>query len=302
MRAVFDLAQLLRRLDDVGAWRDLAPTLGLGGDVRCAPEALVVAPAVAASMRAGLVSAGHAAAPGFVDEPAARAMASAVKALRVEGLHPVFLYVYDEPWRALGRVERLLSQAMGTPMEGLADFWSWCIDPTRDAGGWPPHRGWYDDVRGPDGMPSLVNLWLSLSSATPRNACMHVVPLDEDPDWPGALARRPFETGRGRALPTDPGDLLVWNANVLHWGGTTDKDCTEARISASFTLARRGWSEPDERLPEALTLADRLDLIANQLSVYGPQERNAGWVSEPLLEWAAVRSTMRALARRKWPL
>ncbi len=302
------VARLIHRLDDEQAWRALAPTLGFGEETRwdagpglASGDATAEDEARAAALRAGLAGSGHARTAGLFDAGTVAAMADAIGALRREGLHPIFVFAYDAPWRLLGRIAPLVSRALGDPVDVLADFWAWHVDPRRDAGGWSPHRGWYVDVRGEDGLPSLVNTWISLSSATPRNACMHVVPLDEDPAWPGALERRPFDLRAGRAVSTEPGDVLAWSANVLHWGGATDKTADSPRISASFSLARRGWPGAGRALAPVLTVEDRLDLIAEQVALYGGLEARPGAEPSPLhslTEWAAIRTGMRRLAGR----
>jgi hypothetical protein len=225
-------------------------------------------------------------------------LSGALRAMRQEALHPAFVFVYDEPWQILERVAELLSSAIGIPMEPVADFWAWHVDPRVDAGGWTPHRGWYEDIRGSDGLPSLVTVWLSLSRATPRNACMHLVPLGDDPAWPDGLDRRPFDTRGGKPIPTEPGALLAWNANLLHWGGQCDSSARDAepRCSLSFSLVRRGWTVGGMTvLSTPRSLESRLDLIAEQMSVYGARDLSP---DSPLLEWAAALQTMRRLGSR----
>jgi hypothetical protein len=151
-------------------------------------------------------------------------------------------------------------------------------------------------MRATDGTPSLVNVWVSLTRASSRNACMHVVPFERDAGWPRDLHQRPpLETGC--ALPTDIGEVLAWNANVFHWGGTCDPTFDEPRISISFSLCRPGWSiDVLPRIPARTTFRQRLDLIANQLIAYGENELD---VRAPILEWASATETMRRLARTK---
>ncbi len=212
------LARLFREVEDPSTWRNLAPWLtiedGLAWDGRSEPRSHETG----LEIRRALVAEGYLQAPAFVPDEEARSLARAVSAIRARGLHPAFLYLYDQPWRMLGRVVPFFRSALHYDLEAIADVWAWHIDPCVDAGGWAPHRGWYEDVRGEDGLPSLVNVWVSLTRATERNACMHLVPLSRDPDWPQALARRPFDTGAGQPLPSETGSLLAWSANVLHWG------------------------------------------------------------------------------------
>jgi phytanoyl-CoA dioxygenase PhyH len=204
--------------------------------------------------------------------------------------------VYDETWHILDSLRPRLSPLIGSDFEVLADVWAWYLDPRTDRGGWPLHRGWYDDVRDASGMPGLVNVWVSLTDATERNACMHVVPLDRDPHYPKDLHNLTALGDAGLALPAPAGSALVWNANAAHWGGTCDPSFGEPRISLSFTAKRRAdrvAGVPSLRLP--LTFRERLDLIAEQFETYGNQELGP---ERNEMRWARLVRTMCEAGRR----
>lgn len=292
------LAETFRRLEDPRAWRQLAPGLTIddglawgGASAGRFDEAHV------RDSREGLADAGFARLDGVCSGSEAAALAGAITAIRVQGLHPAFVYLFDEPWLLLGRILRLLSCVLQSDVEPLQDVWAWHVDPRVDAGGWPYHRGWYEDVRGADGLPDLVNVWLSLTRATPGNACIHAVPLRDDPGWPADLNRRPFDLSATRPLPTEPGSLLAWNANVLHAGGRCDPASRDGpRISASFTLRRRGWRGADDSVvPAVLPFRARLDLIAVMMGTYGEHDLP---LEAPVMQWASATLAMRHLAER----
>lgn len=286
------LGSLFRRLEDVGVWRSLAPWLSLDDTLTWSAGSRPSRPIAAR----GLGSSGYRHVTHFIEPAEARSMADAVRAIRGDGLPAVFLYVFDAPWLLLGRVHAALQEILGIDLEPLADVWAWLIDPRVDAGGWAVHRGWYEDVRGPQGAPSLVNVWVSLSRATLRNACMHLLPLDKDPDWPDRLGAESVQLSSNHAVPSGPGSLLFWNANVLHSGGTCDPACDEPRVSASFTLRRTGWNRcPVQPLPTALSFRTRLDLIATMISTYGARDLPAG---ASLFDWAAATMTMQRLGSK----
>jgi hypothetical protein len=290
------LVEWFRRLEDVDGWRRLVPWLSITDDAAWEDHHAVreAASTAAATLRGRIVAQGYVRAEGLIDGDVAGSLTRAMRTLRAEGMHPLFVFVYDEPWRMLSRIVPFVSATLGVEMEAVADFWGWHLTPPGDRAGWSPHRGRYEDVRTDDGLPALVNAWVSLSEVTPSRACMHLVALPDDPGWPHDLSRRPFVLAAGRPEPTNPGTVLLWNANILHWGGNLDPAEITPRVSASFSLARRGWEPHTRRIPGSLSFETRLDLIAEQVLMYGAMELAE---AAHLQQWADVRTTMRYLSR-----
>ncbi len=150
------------------------------------------------------------------------------------------------------------------------------------------------NVRDADGVPGLVNVWVSLSEASERNACMHVVPLSRDGHYPASLHDLTGLDALGLALPTAAGGALAWNANVAHWGGTCDPTFTEPRISMSFTLRRPSHPAVLPPLPRLLGFAERLDVIADQIETYGEKELAPDRIER---RWAEMVAGMRRVPR-----
>jgi hypothetical protein len=230
----------------------------------------------------------------LLDPALAASLARAAAALRAHDVHPTFLYVYDEAWQVVDALLPRLAPQLGSSVEPLADVWAWSIDPRTDRGGWPLHRGWYEDVRDAGGVPGLVNVWVSLSDASERNACMHVVPLPRDRHYPASMRDLSGLADLGMALPTTAGTALAWNANVAHWGGTCDPTFTEPRISMSFTLRLPSHAAILPPLPSPLAFANRLDLIADQIETYGEKELAPDRVER---RWARMVAGMRRIPR-----
>ncbi len=292
------LSELIRRLQDVEAWRRLAPALTITDDLLWSDP---WRPVPGAYRRAGqeIARAGYTRVDWVVDEVVASSLAAAAGAVRREGLHPVFVFVYDEAWRMLSRLSSVFSSALGLELEVKPDFWAWHVDPRVDAGGWAPHRDVWEDVRGEDGLPSLVDVWVSLSRATLRNACMYVVPIGDDPGWPTGLGEGPEDLRGGRPVPTERGSALAWNANVMHWGGGCDDTYEEPRVSVSCTLGRPGWGfkhrgKPWPPVARQLSFVDRLDRIADEIVTYGSFDLSP---DAPLARWASIVRTMARLGR-----
>jgi hypothetical protein len=212
-----------------------------------------------------------------------------MEAVEAAGLPAVFAYMYDALWEPLDGLHALGSAELGDDYDVLSDVWAFRIPPGRQ--GWAPHRGRSED----EGLCTL-NVWISISDARKDTACMFVVPLSEDPAYPTRLSSMTVPDRTAVALETEPGDVLVWNANVLHWGGPIRVDAPGPRLSSTFTLRRR-----DRRLPElpvlrraSLDLRARLDVIAGEIAKYG----ELGGVPEELRHWAQLTLLTRTMGAR----
>ncbi|HEY8078489.1 MAG TPA: hypothetical protein VIF62_30375, partial [Labilithrix sp.] len=119
---------------------------------------------------------------------------------------------------------------------------------------------------------------------------------DEDPHYPIDLERVDAPIERTRAVPVAAGTAVLWNANVLHWGGRCSARAVGPRYSCTFTLcredslARLGLRAVD---PLALDFRARIELIAEQIVVYGDAQPD---VSAEVRAWARLVSS---LASRK---
>ena len=211
-------------------------------------------------------------------------MVDGIERLVVAGLPAMFLYLFDEPW-ALGlRIATGVSAMLGRSYELLDDAWAWRIEPSTGKG-WPPHRGISEPILERE-VPELLNVWVALSDAGVERSCMHFVPLDDDPSYPKDLAdlRAPLEVVR--AAPLMAGSALVWNANILHWGGPCSARAAGPRVSCAFSLGR---GDAVERMGfraggrASTDLRARVDSVALQVDVYGAGQPD---VSAEVLEWA----------------
>lgn len=217
-------------------------------------------------------------------------LVTAIEVLEARGLPACFVYAFDETW-AIGEALRARVGALTDREYCLVeDVWAWRIAPgTR---GWPPHRG-ISHVSLDREAPEVVNVWVALSDVTADRSCMHAVPLDDDPGYPGALSRTEGALASVRALPIAAGDALAWNANVLHWGGPCASRAAGPRVSCSFTLVRadatRGF--PD-LIPvgsgATLDLSARMDMIARMTAVYG----DLADLSPVVREWATLNQAL----------
>ena len=214
------------------------------------------------------------------------AMADTVRRFSAADIPPVFCFLYDEFWAPFYALDAIYGGILG-PYGFLPDFWIWNVDPAKGESGWKPHRDRGRIALRADGSPISLTTWIPLSDATPLNSCMYIVPAHADPTYgtPHENESR-FELPAIRALPANPGEILVWNQAVLHWGSCSSRHAAQSRISMAFEfqamdsmLFNTPILSPDETPPFEL----RLRLIAKQVLQYRHMYR-----LDPLIEQVAI--------------
>lgn len=122
----------------------------------------------------------------------------AIEELSNAGFPPSFIVMYDETWKFVERVQKLMHESTGNYACNM-DILAWLIDPNKGKSGFSPHRD-----RQPanvatsfrsDGSPRYSTCWVALSDATPANSCLYVIPKWADPgytsgDFPAAETQR----------------------------------------------------------------------------------------------------------------
>ncbi|MBS0385056.1 MAG: phytanoyl-CoA dioxygenase family protein [Proteobacteria bacterium] len=194
----------------------------------------------------------------------------AVKRLVQFGLPPVLVWTYDEPWECFRRLGPVIGNFLGS-YKLLPAFWAWHVDPAKGESGWGPHRDRSVGALAADGSPLSLTCWIPLSDATPMNGCMYIVPACFDSNYNRPGSTQPMGMQASRALPAKPGDFLVWNQAVLHWGSLSSEFADEARMSMALEF-QRGDIEPFQQplLDNAALppFAVRVRLIARQILQY----------------------------------
>jgi hypothetical protein len=199
-------------------------------------------------------------------------MAERVRALSEIGLSPVFAFIYDEFWIPFFKLHGVYSGLLGGKYYVLPDFWVWNIDPKKGEEGWRPHRDRGKTSLLPDRGPKSLTTWIPLSTATPLNGCMYIVPANCDPTYGSEdEGTWKFEYPSIRALPANPGDFFLWNQAVLHWGSRTSPRAAESRVSMAFEFQRADVVPFNKPLIEPLMILAfevRLRLVAKQILQY----------------------------------
>ena len=145
-----------------------------------------------------------------------------------------------------------------------------------------PHRDKGKIALKPDGSATSITTWIPLNESNPLNSCIHLVPADKDRNYNTDLQDNwNFNFADIRALPAKPGDILIWNQAVLHWGSMpAARDGLEPRISIGFDYVEAGSEHklqyPIDFMP---SFEERRQIIAMQIVQYiHKMETNEGIV------------------------
>lgn len=253
-------------------WRTFAPALHIedAGLLKAAAP-LPVDPAVAIAARERLLREGYFQDSDFAFGVDLAVMAETVRKLSSAGLSPVFAFLYDEFWLPYCQLDGLFREILGG-YAMLPDFWCWNVDPAKGDAGWTPHRDKGGTTLRPDGMPNSITVWLPLTDATPLTSCMYIVPAHLDPTYGTAREGEwRFDLPSVRALPAKPGDVLIWNQAVLHWGSKSAAHGKASRISMAIEFQRADVPPMNPPLIQPgvlLPFEQRLKLIARQVLQY----------------------------------
>ena len=203
-------------------------------------------------------------------------MKKIIKKVSSLGLPPVFSFVYDEFWYIQWQIKQVLDEILGKNYKQLPDFWAWNVDQGKS--GWQPHRDKVGVSLFDNNEPKSVTVWIPLSVANPINSCMYVLPANKDKYYNnpipsgGQISPLPGSLSDIKALPADPGDLLIWTQEVFHWGSSSlDNHDEESRISIAYEFQRNDVKPFRDFLLDPNTLPtfdERLVLISMQILQY----------------------------------
>jgi Phytanoyl-CoA dioxygenase (PhyH) len=218
--------------------------------------------------------------------------------LRDAGLPETCVYLFDEAWAPAQHLVAQLAPSSDGAYAVVRDGFAFWIAETQR--GWRPHRGVYQECRDAAGNAKVLNVWLPLVDVNSSNACLYGVPLPDDPHYPHALDRVDYAAGSAIAMPAQAGEALLWNANLLHWGGVAALGAPP-RINVTYTFAATSSKTAREfgldipvRAGLAADFRARLDFVAEQLVRY--QAHHAP--TPRILQWALMTDGLRQLRRR----
>ena len=290
-----DEVDLIQRIQSASWFRDIAPALSIRDDAAFATTFTASGDLLSAKQRERFDTDGWFVLPSCLQQAVVGAVRDAILALEAAGVPALFVYVYDEAWRIPEVFGPRLAHLTG-PLGVLPDIWAWHLAQGVAARGWRSHRGCYDYNRDADGRPQLINVWVALTDVDENNACMWLVPRSQDRDYPQTLASH-TASEKGISVPLAAGDMVGWDANVLHWGGAMTPAAAQPRISLSFSLRACGDTASQARAstPAGLDFAARLRLISEMIGTY----RDLAAPMPPAIErWANARRWLSALRPR----
>lgn len=249
-------------------WRSFAPSLRISDDALASDAGANDLETFAQRMRRdGYFNGRHARLDGL-----APGLADAVGRCVNVGLPPVFIWAFDEAWVGFHALKPVISRFLGEDYKLLPAFWAWHVDPRKGERGWGPHR---DNSRSlaPDGAPMALTCWIPLTEATPLNSCMYIVPAHLDPYYGQPTTPQSLlpDLSVARALPAKPGEFLIWNQVVLHWGSPSSEFAEHPRISMALEFQRADIATSRQPLLDADKLPSfemRMRLIAMQIRQY----------------------------------
>lgn len=214
-----------------------------------------------------------------------QALAETMDCLEAKGFPPVFIFMYDQAWLLLAQLFRIAADILkSNVVEMSLNVFAWALHsaaPDRRVGSnfGQPHRDQsYRDCHAEDGHLSMMTVWVSLVPVTLDNGCMYVLPSDRDP-WlaqadhplhvrPDEQAVRPL----GEPLPCEAGDVLMWRADLVHWGSACQATATQPRKSLATMFLRPGAGQRNtitaEELRAGLSMDARLRIVARTLLQY----------------------------------
>ena len=217
-----------------------------------------------------------------------------LKALYDNDLPCVFAFVFDEFWEIHNQLAPYVHHFLDQDSALLATPWIWYVDAKKEkeildqsknqenqelitrsmfSGFYGPHRDKGKKALFADGSPKILSFWLPLTEANPLNSCIYLVPADKDPTYAtDEEGNWSFTRADIRALPASPGDLLLWNEAVLHWGSRPAlRDNLEPRISIGFEFIKSDFLEtcyPNYKFGYYPDFKTRLAIIATQFKLY----------------------------------
>lgn len=204
-------------------------------------------------------------------------MRGAVEAVRAAGFPPMFALVYDVFYEAFAHFDFILAGILGRGYQLIPNFWVYHIGTSDQAKGFEPHRdAEYAETIGPDGIPTVLTLWVAVTDANLLNSCMYVVPRNRDPQYADAIRNlvtpaTQFRLEDIRALPARAGTLSCWDQYIYRWGSRGSSRAPQARSSYA-TYCQRGDIPPVSDqiipLPSPFDFRNRLSLICRGLYRY----------------------------------
>lgn len=192
-------------------------------------------------------------------------------ALKSANIPPVGIVTHPLFWQITSALSPIIEKILEEPYLILPETWAWDITPNKANKGWAPHREKLFSCVKSNGMPKSLSCWFPITKATPDNSCMYVLPASDDPYYPVGKTRFELPIQAIRALPTDPGDLIVFNHNILHWGSQSSQWSSTPRRAIAFEsqiASANAYNTPIFQPNESPSLDDCMALYHQLINQY----------------------------------
>jgi ectoine hydroxylase-related dioxygenase (phytanoyl-CoA dioxygenase family) len=204
------------------------------------------------------------------------------------GYPPVFIFLYDQPWKMCLRLFDAMCPILNdkeATLEASMHAWALQKQPKNQfikekVGGnfGVPHRDiTYKNCHSIDGSPDILSLWIPLVDVSTDNGCMMVIPRECDPQFDqdtNPKDQDPFSHKMQYASikplsPISAGTTLVWHPNLIHWGAACSYS-SELPPRKSIAMAFRVRDSKRESTPKEIDRYGRIPFTRSELLAGGP--------------------------------
>lgn len=272
----------VEEITNLNTWKELSPDLSISSQPFLhQPDDFDIDDKQAEQCLEGIIKEGYLKTSPLIPEHEVKLIAETIEKIHALGLPPIFIYVYDETWQIFRRLSKIVTPILDENYKiTIAGMWAWRIDQT--GSGFSIHRDIYAKDTRADGRPAHLTVWIPFTDATPENSCMHMLPINLDPNYPDNMRCKEITNYSDiRAIPAKAGSILAWNANIAHWGSKSSRWATHPRISIAMDFSRADADLDANDLADyasgpnlnadndtEFTFADRLNAIGESMTFY----------------------------------
>jgi hypothetical protein len=159
---------------------------------------------------------------------------TALDLLKSNQIEPVGIITHPLFWQITQSLHSIILHLLKEPYHILPEIWAWDIPQGKQHKGWAPHREKTFSTIQPNNQPNSLSVWIPITNATPENSCMYVLPACDDIHYPTGDTDYDIPLQSIRALPASPGDIIIFNHNIIHWGSQSSQWAPEPRRAMAF--------------------------------------------------------------------
>jgi hypothetical protein len=270
---------LLTKLHSPIFWQRLAPQLSINEHFQTTCP-IAIPDYILQSVSSSMEKDGYFHLPPLLDRSKTNSILDGILSLIKEGIPPVFIYIYDQPWALFDQLHPIIQLFLGNKFSLLPNFWAWYIQPVKGSSGWPTHTDCSAKTRfeSIDGGTTLISMsiWIPLTDATMENGCMAVLPRSReilyDPTITDPSQIKPEDAVN---LPVNSGSVLGWSQDLYHWSRHATSNKITPRVSLSLEFQNPAFSpliEPLLNIAQPPPFEERLSLILSQFEKYKDME------------------------------